>query len=82
MKKVIIYSTPSCTFCNMTKDFLKANNVPYEDYDVGADIEKRKEMVERSGQMGVPVIFVGDDAATAQMIVGFDEATLKELLGL
>ena len=61
----------------MAKDFFKANNVAYTEYNVAEDIEKRKEMVERSGQMGVPVIFIGDD-----MIVGFDEAEIKGLLGM
>ena len=61
----------------MAKEFFDANNVQYKDYDVGADLEKRKEMIERSGQMGVPVIFVGDE-----MTVGFDKAKLSSLLGL
>lgn len=61
----------------MTKDFLKANNIPFSDFDVSADVEKRKEMVEKSGQMGVPVIFVDNE-----MIIGFDEDRLRELLGL
>ncbi len=72
---VTIYSTPTCHFCHMAKDFFNANNVQFSDYDVAGDIEKRKEMVTKSGQMGVPVIFVGD-----QMTVGFDEARLRELL--
>ncbi len=61
----------------MAKDFFKANDVAYAEYNVAEDIEKRKEMVERSGQMGVPVIFIGDD-----MVVGFDEAEIKSLLGM
>ncbi|KKS27253.1 MAG: Glutaredoxin-like protein, YruB-family [Parcubacteria group bacterium GW2011_GWC1_42_11] len=61
----------------MAKEFFDANNVQYKDYDVGADLEKRKEMIERSGQMGVPVIFVGDE-----MTVGFDKAKLSSLLSL
>ncbi len=74
---VTIYSTPTCHFCHMAKDFFTANNVQFSDYDVAADIEKRKEMVTKSGQMGVPVIFVGD-----QMTVGFDEARLRQLLNI
>jgi glutaredoxin 3 len=61
----------------MAKDFFTENKVAYRDYDVANDMEKRKEMVEKSGQMGVPVIFVGD-----QMVVGFDEGKLREMLGL
>ncbi len=74
---VTIYSTPTCHFCHMAKDFFTANNVQFTDYDVAADIEKRKEMVTKSGQMGVPVIYVGDE-----MTVGFDEARLRGLLGI
>lgn len=74
---VTIYSTPTCHFCHMAKDFFTANNVQFNDYNVASDLEKRKEMVTKSGQMGVPVIFVGD-----QMTVGFDEARLRSLLSL
>ncbi len=77
MKEVTIYTTPTCGYCKMAKDFFTENNVQYADYNVGTDLEKRKEMIEKSGQMGVPVIFVGDD-----MVVGFDKARLSELLGL
>jgi glutaredoxin 3 len=74
---VTIYSTPTCHFCHMAKDFFTANNIQFSDYNVASDLEKRKEMVTKSGQMGVPVIYVGD-----QMTVGFDEARLRQLLGL
>lgn len=77
MKEVTIYTTPTCGYCKMAKDFFVANNVQYAEHNVGTDLEKRKEMIEKSGQMGVPVIFVGDD-----MVVGFDKARLSELLGL
>ncbi len=74
-KQVTIYSTPTCHFCHMAKDFFATNNVKFSDYNVATDLEKRKEMVEKSGQMGVPVITVGDE-----LIVGFDEDRLRELL--
>lgn len=77
MQNVTIYSTPSCQYCHMAKEFFKANNVAYTEHDVASDVEKRKEMVERSGQMGVPVIFIGDE-----MIVGFDKAKISQALGL
>ena len=77
MKKVLIYSTPTCHFCHAAKDFFTANNVEFEDFDVGADEEKRNEMIEKSGQMGVPVIMIDDE-----VIVGFDEARIRELLEL
>jgi len=76
-KKVTIYSTPTCHYCNMAKDFFKANNVQYTEYNVAEDAEKRNEMVDKSGQMGVPVIYIGDE-----LIIGFNEGKLKELLGM
>lgn len=77
MKTVTIYSTPVCTFCHMAKDFFTANKVEFTEYNVAEDAQKRSEMLEKSGQMGVPVIFVDD-----QMVIGFDEPKLKALLGL
>ena len=76
-KQVTIYSTPTCHFCHMAKEFFTEHNIPFTDYDVGSDLEKRKEMVARSRQMGVPVIFVGDE-----MLVGFDRERLSSLLGI
>lgn len=76
-KKVTIYSTPTCHFCHLSKEFFKAHDVEFTDYDVSTDIAKRKEMVERSGQMGVPVIFIGEE-----MIVGFDQQRISSLLGI
>jgi len=61
----------------MAKEFFKANNIQYTEHDVASDIEQRKAMIEKSGQMGVPVITVGDN-----LIVGFDEEELRKLLGL
>lgn len=76
-KTVTIYSTPTCHFCHMTKDFLKEKGIAFTDFDVAHDLEKRQEMIQKSGQMGVPVIFVGDD-----MIIGFDQEKLVSLLGI
>ena len=77
MAKAIIYSTPSCHFCQAAKEFFTENNVEYEDFNVAEGTAKRQEMVEMTGQMGVPVIRIGDD-----VIVGFDEGKVKELLGV
>lgn len=77
--EVTIYSTPSCHFCHMAKEFFKEKNVPYTEYDVAGNVEKRKEMIEKSGQMGVPVIVVGK-GADEQLIVGYDKARLTHLL--
>ena len=75
-KQVTIYSTPTCHFCQMSKEFFKENGVEYTEHNVAADLEKRQEMIEKSGQMGVPVIFVGED-----MVIGFDKERLTSLLG-
>ncbi|MFA6341006.1 MAG: glutaredoxin family protein [Candidatus Paceibacterota bacterium] len=76
-KKVIIYSTPTCHYCIMAKDFFKENGIAYEAFDVQSDLVKRKEMISKSGQMGVPVIFVDDE-----LVMGFDEEKLKKLLNV
>lgn len=77
MANVTIYTTPSCVFCKMAKAFFSANNVQYTEKDVAIDLEARKAMVEKSGQLGVPVIDI-DGAIT----VGFDKDRLSELLHL
>ena len=74
---VTIYTTPSCHFCHMAKEFFKEKNITYTEHDVASDVEKRKEMIEKSGQMGVPVIIIGND-----LIVGFNKPKISELLGL
>ncbi len=74
---VTIYSTPSCHFCHMAKEFFKEKNITYTEHDVASDVEQRKIMIEKSGQMGVPVIIIGND-----LIVGFNKPKISELLGL
>lgn len=76
-KSVTIYSTPVCHFCHAAKDFFQENGVAYTEHDVAADLEKRQEMIEMTGQMGVPVIRIEND-----VVIGFDEAKLRELLAL
>ena len=61
----------------MAKEFFTANNVPFTDYNVAQDEAKRAEMLEKSNQMGVPVIFIGDD-----MVIGFNEPKIRQLLGM
>jgi glutaredoxin-like YruB-family protein len=75
MAKVIVYSTNSCPYCVMAKDWLKEKKVEYDDVNVGADRAKAQEMIEKSGQMGVPVIDVN-----GSVIVGFDRKALEEAL--
>jgi glutaredoxin 3 len=75
MKTVSIYSTPTCVYCNAAKDYFKANNVAYTEFNVASDLERRKEMIDKTGQMGVPVIMIGDE-----VVVGFDQDKVAELL--
>ncbi|MFA6432479.1 MAG: glutaredoxin family protein [Candidatus Paceibacterota bacterium] len=77
MKEVTIYSTPTCVYCNMAKSFFKTNGVSYTEHNVASDLEKRKEMIDKTGQMGVPVIDVG-----GEIVVGFDEPRLRSTLGI
>ncbi len=74
-KKVTVYSTSTCPFCVRAKQYLKDNNIAFEDIDVSENHEKAQEMIKRSGQMGVPVIEI--DGA---IIVGFDKDKIKEAL--
>jgi len=76
-KNVVIYSTPTCHFCHMAKEFFAEHNIQYTEHDVATDLQKREEMKQKSGQMGVPVITVGDE-----LLVGFDKERLENALGL
>ena len=75
--KIEIYSTPACMYCNMMKAYLTQNNIEYTDYNVAEDQAKGKEMVELTGQMGVPVSKIGDN-----VIIGFDQPKIAELLNI
>ena len=77
--KVKVYSTPTCPYCVTAKDFLKEKGIEFEDLDVSQDETARNEMIEKSGQMGVPVISVGEDEH-ATIIVGFDRPKLEAAL--
>lgn len=83
MKKVAIYTTPTCSYCKLAKEFLQEKDVSYEEYNVGADAARREEMITKSGQMGVPVIAIsGDDLEEEKIIVGFDKQALSTTLGV
>lgn len=73
--KVKVYSTDTCPWCMRAKDFLKENKIEFEDINVAQDQEAAQHMIEKSGQMGVPVIEVD-----GEMVIGFDVNKLKELL--
>jgi glutaredoxin 3 len=74
---VTVYSTPTCSWCQVAKDHLQAHAIDFEDIDVSADMERAREMVEKSGQYGVPVLDID-----GEIIVGFDRARIDTLLGL
>ena len=76
MSKVTIYSTPTCPYCDMAKKYLKEKGVEYTEIDVSTDQAKAKEMVDKSGQMGVPVLDIN-----GTIIVGFDHKKIDEVLG-
>ncbi len=75
--RVIVFSTPTCTYCNMAKKYFRQNKVRFRDVDVSRDQAAARDMVRRSGQMGVPVIDIG-----GKIIVGFDKPKINQLLGL
>ncbi len=75
MSEVIVYSTTTCPFCVMVKDWLKTKGVAFDDINVGTDKEKAAEMIKKSGQMGVPVVDVG-----GEIIIGFDQKRIEEAL--
>jgi glutaredoxin-like YruB-family protein len=76
-KKITVYSTPTCPYCIKAKQFLKDSNVAFEEIDVSANPEKAQEMVNKSGQMGVPVVDI-----EGEIIVGFDKGKISQVLGL
>ena len=76
-KSVKVYSTPTCPWCIRVKQFLSENNIPFENNDVYINQAKAQEMIDKSGQMGVPVLDI-----EGEIIVGFDKERIKEALGL
>ncbi len=75
--KVKVFSTPSCPYCVTLKEFLKENNIEFEDIDVSQNKAASDEMIEKSGQMGVPVVEID-----GQIVVGFDKEKISQLLNL
>ncbi|MBI4119875.1 MAG: glutaredoxin family protein [Parcubacteria group bacterium] len=77
MNTVEIYSTPWCHYCKMAKEYFKKNNVAYAEYDVASDTARRQEMLDKTHQMGVPVIIIN-----GKIVIGFDRGKINQLLGL
>lgn len=75
-KKVIVYSTPTCPYCTMAEQFLNEHGIKFQHVDVSKDKKAAKEMIEKSGQMGVPVIDID-----GKIIVGFDQEEMEKALG-
>ncbi len=76
-KHVQVYSTPTCPYCIRAKQYLKENNIPFEDIDVSSNEAAGQEMIQKSGQMGVPVLDI-----EGTIVVGFDKERIKGALGL
>lgn len=81
MAEVTIYSTPTCGYCTLAKDFLQEKGIEYVEIDVSVDQQKAQEMVEKTGQMGVPVIVIAKDGQE-EVLVGFDQVQLSNMLGI
>ncbi len=76
-KSVVVYSTPTCHFCQMAKEFFAEKGVEYTGYDVASDAARREEMIKMTGQLGVPVIII-----EGETMVGFDRAKIAAKLGI
>lgn len=76
-KKVIIYTTPSCPYYIRAKEFLNENNVEFEEADVSSNEDRAREMVEKTGQMGVPLLDID-----GEIVLGFDRGAIKRALGI
>ncbi len=77
MKTVKIYTTPTCVYCKMAKEFFNKNGIQYEEHNVAEDLKARQDMIDRSHQLGVPVIDVD-----GEIFVGFDRPALSKALGI
>ncbi len=76
MHKIKIYTTPSCVYCKMAKAYFAEHNMPYEELNVANDARLQQEMIQKSGQMGVPVIEID-----GKIVIGFDKSRIAELIG-
>ena len=75
--KVVVYTTPSCPWCNKLKQYLRENNIPFRDIDVSKDMNAAKEMMKNTGQQGVPQAQIN-----GQWVIGFDKPKIDKLLGI
>ena len=77
MAKTIVYSSQTCPWCNVAKDFLKENNIEFESKDVGADLAARNELLQKTGQMAIPVLDID-----GTVIIGFDQQAISKALNI
>ena len=77
MANITIYSTPTCVYCKMAKEYFKKHNIQYVEHNVAEDLKAREEMANKSHQMGVPVIDIN-----GEIFVGFNRAAIAKALGL
>jgi len=75
--RITIFSTPTCGYCNMAKQYLSSHNIRFRDVDVSRDQAAAQDLVRRSGQMGVPVIDIN-----GKLVIGFDQPKINQLLGI
>jgi len=75
--KIRVFSTPACPYCVTLKEYLKQHNIEFEDIDVSEDMKAQKEMIEKSEQMGVPVVEID-----GQIIIGFDREKISKILNI
>jgi len=77
MPQIKIYSTPTCPYCVTLKEFLKEKNIEFEDVNVAQDAQAREEMIQKSNQMGVPVVDID-----GEIVIGFDRQKISKLLNI
>ena len=75
--RVIVFTTPTCTYCNSVKRYLRQNRVKFKDVDISRDERAARDVMRRTGQMGVPVVDIG-----GKVVIGFDRPKINVLLGL
>ncbi|MDO8557362.1 MAG: glutaredoxin domain-containing protein [Candidatus Jorgensenbacteria bacterium] len=77
MPNVTIYTTPSCVYCKMAKEFFKSHNIEYREMNVESDLKAQEEMIKKTGQLGVPVIEIN-----GSIVIGFNKSNIEGLLGI
>jgi len=75
--RVIVFSTPTCSYCNMAKQYFRQHRIRFKDVDVSRDQAAARDLIRRSGQMGVPVIDIG-----GRIVVGFDKPKINQMLDI